>query len=254
MRMGEYELVKKDDGDLARRFKNERFSLEINLNSLKLQPANEIVKKFAEEHFGSYEKYLKEIRRFIQEDAVKLLDALGREPLLYRQDKKGDKILMLLQYLHQGECQIDPELAFKRQEYSDKEVVIPTPVEDIPRHVFWYVPGAEFYLTENEFSMFIGMVFVPILTIGDNGRLSEFETTSHQNSWHKWGGLAQDIKLYHSLTSIVRAVEEGKDMPLIKIEWSDGYCEFFKKQHKFGEYAHKYMLQHHPKLLEAPKE
>ncbi|MBI2129317.1 hypothetical protein HYU07_03685 [Candidatus Woesearchaeota archaeon] len=142
---------------------------------------------------------------------------------------------------------------------------------NIPSHLIWCMERAHFYLSEREFSMFInwrgGSLLAPIewslnkmpvniFPIGKNREITKVGVTAKyygqpleliefkesgavitpplacENPYHQWGRLFEDPKLYRSLTSIVEAVKQERDMPAIKIEWSTGYCRFIRTKNK----------------------
>ncbi len=281
---------------LEKKSKDGAHSLKISISSKVFEAPNQKVRKFAEEHFGSYRNYLEEIRRFLKEDALKILDALGEGPLLYCQTKGESFLLDSIQQIHHqffykifsetrknkgrpvgSICEIDQILGKQSAKIN------------IPQYVIQYVPAADLYLSEDKFSMDINTYPVPLLPVGGDGKISIIGATCHNYqdaeltkdseknqslmpivksiektielddefiassigfSSCEWGKLAKDPKLYQSLTSIVKSVKGGIDMPVVKFEWSDGCCEFLKKQQKIGNHIQKYMEE---KLLGAPK-
>jgi len=147
---------------------DKRFSLEASVSDKKFTAPNESVRKFAEANFGTYEDYIKEVRRFIKEDSVMLLDALGNEPLFYFQVSKGNYCLEHIRSRYKFEIwqkDVFPKenalyrnfLARKKwphcvcaierflEEYSAQK--------NAPSHLVFYIENAMLKLSEEEFSV-----------------------------------------------------------------------------------------------------
>ena len=316
------ELVRTDEHGLVRRLSTGNFSLMSSSPNKKRSAPNETVDRFARENFGSYENYLEEIRRFILEDSVKILSAIGNGPLLYHQ-VKGERGICLIKYakkmcidsLYQDllqealGCDEDAArmtfnhiLMTYREEHglreSNRSSYIDTAISGYlakkglalgdqrktqlknieNMHLLQYVPAADFYLSPDEFSMDIVTIRTPTLAVREDGIINELGFSNDpklpsdcrtesdiiravlgrridhsNNEYNMWGVLSEDPKLYQSLVSVVNGVKEGANFSKVKFEWNDGFCEFFKPNHKFGACAQKYMKQHNPKLLEAYK-
>lgn len=213
-----YELVNGNNKDLAARFTNGRFTLRIP-------------------KLGS--SVDEEVRRFLDEEAVKLLDVLGKGPLLYTHD--NDILTRCLRGMHKSRA-VAGDI-----EYSKCTDMV---CFDGYEHTIYYLSGGVIYLGPEVFSMALHDVFVPVLAIRESGHVEEMITTAHSHAVHSWEGLAKDRVLFESLKDIV---QQDPAIPLIRIESSSGPIMFYKPTHKLGGYARKYIEQHHPWLLEAPR-
>ena len=189
-----YELVARDENGLVRMLKGGKFKLRTPILSSSVDD---------------------EVRRFLENDAVKLLDVIGNGPLLYA---------------------------------HDNDILTRVMIPDNVSHTAYFIPGAEFYLGPDKFSMRIFMTWIPVLTITESGQVDGLTTTAHHEYHHTWEGLAKDKVLFDSLRKVIT---QDSSIPLVRLESNAGPIMFYKANHKFGEYARRYMAQQYPRLLES---
>ncbi|MBU0629252.1 MAG: hypothetical protein KKC75_08760 [Nanoarchaeota archaeon] len=213
-----YEIAKQD-GEIVYSTKDGRFSI-ITPDSDKSQSID------------------REVQEFLENEAHKLLDVIGPDPVLYPHDEDVA--------VHDMSGMFHVNLSNPLSVHPDEQrPVLRTEVY----HVVYYIPGAEFHLTQDIFSMAINRIAVPLLIITDRGYVTEWSTSAHDHNHHMWKGPQQDPKLFESLK---RVVNQDPLEQVVNINSEDGPIIFYKLQHQLGQYATQHFREHNPSLLPAP--